>query len=197
MHMNAHVKTLGLLTIRDHTTLVFSSSIALLDELQAGDHLLLYPHWYTVSQQGSFQVLGNTSVFPQKVARTPVGDWQLEVETLLDAPLNQQLRARQVDLTYMVFFDPFLLAWHEDLPSCFPAEASVYVKPFFYRTDKQGRLQVLGTFPVDSIPPHEWASRFKQVTGIAENTKVILLPSGSTRTENIEALWKSYKPSLN
>jgi hypothetical protein len=153
MNKNAHAKTLGLLTMRDHTTLVFSSSTALLDELQAGDYLLLYSHWYTVSQQGSFQVLGNTSVSPQKVARTPVGDWQLEVETLLDAPLNQQLRARQVDLTYMVLFDPFLLAWHEDLPSCFPAEAYVYVKPFFYRTDKQSRLQVLGASPVDSIPP--------------------------------------------
>jgi hypothetical protein len=199
MHMNMHArsKTLGLLTMRDHTTLVFSSSTALLDELQAGDHLLLYPHWYTVSQQGSFQVLGNTSVSPQNVARTPVDDWQLEVETLLDAPLGQRLRARQVDLTYMVLFDPFLLAWHEDIPSCFPAEAYVYVKPFFYHTDKQGRLQVLDAFTVDSIPPHEWASRFKQVTGIAEDTKVIPLPLESTSIENIEALWKSYKPSRN
>jgi hypothetical protein len=106
MHMQPGSKTLGLLTMRDHTTLVFSSSTAWLDELQAGDHLLLYPYWYTVSQQGSLQVLGNASVPLHKVARTPVGDWQLEVETLLDAPLDQRLRARQVDLTYIVLFDP-------------------------------------------------------------------------------------------
>lgn len=73
----------------------------------------------------------------------------------------------------------------------------MYVKPFFYSTDKQGSLQVLCAFPVDSIPPQEWASRFKQVTGIAEDTKVIPLSSESANTENIEALWKSYKPSLN
>ena len=100
-------------------------------------------------------MLGNTSVSPQKVARTSVGDWQLEVETLLDAPLDQRLRARQVDLTYMVLFDPFLPTWHEDIPLCFPTEAYVYVKPFFYHTDKHGRLQVLGAFPVDSIPLQE------------------------------------------
>jgi hypothetical protein len=97
---------------------------------------------------------------------------------LLDTPLDQRLRARQVDLPYMVLFDPFLLAWHEDLPSCFLAEAYVYAKPFFYRSDTHGRLQVLGAFPVDSIPPHGWASRFKQVTGIAEDTRVIPLQVG-------------------
>jgi hypothetical protein len=74
MHMQPGSKTLGLLTMRDHTTLVFSSSSAWLDELQAGDHLLLHPHWYTVSQQGSFQALSTTSFPPHKVARTPVGD---------------------------------------------------------------------------------------------------------------------------
>ena len=87
--------------------------------MQKGDYLLLYPHRYTVSQLRSFQVLGTTSVFPQKVVYPRVGDWQLEIETLLDAQLDQQLRVRQVDLTYVVLFDPFLLAWQEEIPRVF------------------------------------------------------------------------------
>jgi len=72
------------------------------------------------------------------------------------------------------------------------------VKPFYYRIDAQGRLHVPGAFPVDSIPPPEWTSRFVQGTGLALESKIIPVQE-SNASPSIEALWRPrpYQPSRN
>lgn len=77
-----------------------------------------------------------------------------------------------------------------------PPCAYLYLDLFFYTTDKQGRLEVLGAFSLDVIPPEQWASRFQQVTEIALDMKIIPLQESNT-SPNIEALWRSYQSSGN
>jgi len=107
-------------------------------------------------------------------------------------PLDQGLKPRQANAPYIALFDYNLAGWQEGMLTQFPPLSYVYQNPFFYRTDKQGRLELLGRLSLDAIPPEQRANRFMQVTGIAEDMKIIAL-QGSDDTEDIPSAWKSYK----
>jgi len=190
--MQPRSKILGMLRQTDHPTLVFSSTNASGGVLEEGDYVLFYPHWYRATIEGSLQLVAKTAIPIHKVPRTTVVEWQLDLETLLDMPLIQRLQPQQANTPYVALYDYDLVGWQENMMTQVPPLSYIYLTPFFYRTDKQGKLEVLGPFSLNTIPPEQWASRFKQVTGVAENTKIIPLPE-SDNTENIPSLWKSYK----
>jgi hypothetical protein len=153
---------------------------------------LFYPHWKRATIQGSLERVAKTAIPVQKVPRTTIVEWQLDLETLLDMPLNQRLQPRQANTPYVALFDYAMSGWQEDMLTQFLPLSSIYLDPFFYTTDQQGRLEVLGAFSLEVIPPEQWANRFKQITGIAENMKIIPFP-GIDDAVNIPSLWKSYK----
>jgi hypothetical protein len=82
-------------------------------------------------------------------------------------------------MPYVALFDYDLADWQEDMLTQFPPLSYVYLNPFFYTTDKQGRLEVLGMFSLDAIPPEQWASHFMQVTRIVEVSTLDQFCAGS------------------
>lgn len=157
MHMQPRSKVLGMLRQTDHPTLVFSSTNVFGGVLEEGEYVLFYPHWYQATLQGSLQLVAKTSIPMHKVPRTCVGQWKLDLETLLDMPLDQRLQPRQANTPCLALFDYDLAGWQEDgMLTQFHPLSYVYLDPFFYRTDKQGRLEALGPFSLDAIPPEQW-----------------------------------------
>jgi hypothetical protein len=180
--MKRHPRTLTMAPITHYPTLVFSSESATEGTLHPGDCALLYPHWYQVSAQGSFQLVGKAAIPAPQAPLTNVGGWKCDLECMLNGPLDRRLEARQADLPYVVFLDPDRMRWQEETPASFPPDASVYLEPFFYTTDTLGRLHALGAFEVQGTPTlddrtslEEQITQLKELTGINEDTTIILL----------------------
>jgi hypothetical protein len=107
--MKPRSNTLGMLRETDHPTLVFSSTNVFGGVLEEGDDVLFYPHWYRATSEGSLQLVTKTAIPVQKVPRTTRGEWQLDLETLLDMPLDQRLRPRQSQKLPRSGFSLFLI----------------------------------------------------------------------------------------
>lgn len=135
-----------------------------------------------VTARGSLELVGKTAILARQAPLTNVRGWQRDLEAVLNEPLDRRLEARQANLPSVVFLDPDRMRWQEKAPASFPPDASVYLAPWFYTTDMLGRLQALGAFEVPGTPTldegpslDERISRLKELTGIDEQTTIILL----------------------
>jgi hypothetical protein len=99
--------------------------------------------------------VAKTAISVQKVPRTTIVEWQLDLETLLDMPLHQRLQPRQANTPYVALFDYTMSGWQEYMLTQYLPLSYIYLNPFFYTTDQQGRLEVLGLFSLDVIPPEQ------------------------------------------
>ncbi len=175
--MTTSPRTLGVQTIRHHRTLTFPRHQTGGNACpRAGDSILFYPRWYRSDQQGALHLIGTSRVPRGKVVQTPLRDWRLELETLLDAPLDQSLQAFQGTVCYTVFYDLSLTAnWQDGEPMWFPPCAYVHLEPCLYRTDAQSRLHVLGRFSAkERLSPEGFVHQFSQLTGIDPYTTPIV-----------------------
>src|SRR6266567_5594631 len=176
--MDTHISSqpYGMLVMTDHQALLFSSAPAEpRAQFQSGEYILLYPYWYHVTDQSILRCVGKTAAAPHHVARTRVTDWQLELETLLDLPLDQRLIPRTTILSYVVIFHLQRTAsLQEDPSTCFPPRAYALIGRTLYTTDGGGRLyQALGELKPETVRSEDdFHRRLKDLTGLDSRTDI-------------------------
>ena len=169
--------TLHVHTVDNQPVLVLTPDIAAFDLPQRapaeGQCYLIYPHWYRANAQSVLQVVGKTSIRPGKLASTSVEDWRLDLETLLEMPLETRMQALSTIIRFTVFFHPPTVLSQYAGATCFPPLSYIHTGLHLYQTDTQGRLQVLGPFSTWTLPTREaYLQRFRELTGLAASTTI-------------------------
>jgi hypothetical protein len=180
--MTTFPRVLVLHTVHEHATITFSAGKEGASRPREGDYLLFYPRWYSVDLEGILQGAG-TSCIPRRHAdATALEDWQVDLETVLDLPLDQALQPFQCRLDYTVFFDPGTISVRRgDLPMWFPPHAYVHLEPFLYHTDAQGWLHHLGTFSAHMADNADgFIERFWSLTRLDRSTPILSSPKEGT-----------------